>query len=317
MNVTSLELTVTAIDEPAPGIRTFTLVAPDGAPLPGFVAGSHLLVDAGEQTNAYSLTSDGTDPTAYVVSVLRVPVVDGGSGGSQWLHERVAVGDALTIHPPRSAFAPMARARKHLLVAGGIGVTPVVSHLRAARRWGRETQVLYTFREGRAAHVGDVVELTDGAAELFTDRTSFCERLEKVLVDQPVGTHLYVCGPGPMTDHVLATAEALGWPQSRLHSERFGADALDPGEPFEVTLSGTGRTLEVPSGVSLLKALEDAGLAIPNLCRHGVCGECRIPVAAGRPLHRDLFLSEEEKQAGDALMACVSRADGPTLEVPL
>jgi len=310
----TLALTVTEVAEPAPGIRSLTLASSDGGELPGFVPGSHLVVEAGGRTNAYSLTSDGVAPTAYSVSVLRVP---DSAGGSRWLHDELRPGDTVTAHLPRSAFAPVSRARRHLLVAGGIGVTPVVSHLRAARAWGREVQVLYVFREGYGAHVDDVVALTDGSAELLHDRQSFLARLERVLVEQPLGTHLYVCGPGPMIDAVLDMAAALGWPCSRVHHERFGADVLDPGDPFTVELTATGATVEVPSGTSLLEALEGAGLDVPNMCRRGVCGECRVPVTAGKPLHRDLFLSDDEKAAAACVMACVSRADGPTLEVPL
>ena len=155
-------------------------------------------------------------------------------------------------------------------------------------------------------------------AELFTDGPeAFLAGLEKALVDQPLGTHLYVCGPGPMIDAVVAAATDTGWPASRIHLERFGLDALDPGEPFSVTLTRTGTTVEVPSGTSLLEALEGAGVTVPNLCRQGVCGECRVPVQSGTPLHRDLFLSDDERASGNALMACVSRCDGPALEVTL
>ncbi len=309
------ELVVTGIAEHAPGIKAFTLATADGAALPGFIAGSHLVVRAGRHTNAYSLTSDGFAPTEYTISVLRVA---DGRGGSRWMHDNVAVGDTLAVHPPRSAFAPLPRAGKHLLIAGGIGVTPIVSHLRAARRWGREVQVLYAFRDGYAAHVQDVRDLAGAGAELFTDRRAFTARLAAVLAGQPIGTHLYVCGPAAMIDAVVAAATERGWPASRMHTERFGADALDGGDPFTVELTETGLSLDVPCGTSLLEALEDSGIDVPNLCRQGVCGECRIPVCGGTPVHRDLYLSDDEKAAGDSLMPCVSRAEkGTTLEVPL
>ncbi|MFT4042600.1 MAG: PDR/VanB family oxidoreductase [Gordonia sp. (in: high G+C Gram-positive bacteria)] len=310
-----LTLTVTAITAAAQGIRTITLANADGSLLPGFVPGSHLVVHIGGHANAYSLVSDGTAPTEYRISVL---LVGNGRGGSRCLHRDVTTGDELRVSTPRSAFAPIARARKHLLIAGGIGITPIVSHLRAARRWGRETQVLYTFRPRNAAHLDDVRELTDGAAELFTCRTDFMTRLRVVLRSQPIGTHLYVCGPAGMIDDVLAAAVAVGWPPSRRHSERFGADVLDPGEPFRVRLTGTDRILDVDSGISLLDVLEQNGISVPNQCRQGVCGECRLDVCAGVPRHRDLFLSEQEKADGTAIMACVSRAqEGTTLEVSL
>lgn len=311
----TLTLRITDIAEVAPGIRSLTLTAADGGELPAFVPGSHLVLDLGERSNAYSLTGDGTAPTSYGVSVLHVAE---GRGGSAYVHGRLAVGDTVTALPPRSAFAPVARARRHLLVAGGIGITPIVSHLRAARTWGRDVQVLYAFREGYAAHVEDVLDLARGSAELLTGgREAFCARLQQVLAEQPIGTHLYVCGPGALIDATLDLARTAGWPPSRLHAERFGVDTLDPGDPFSVDLTETGTRLEVPGGTSLLEALEAAGLQVPNMCRQGVCGECRIPVFSGAPLHRDLYLSDEEKAAGDALMACVSRADGTHLEVPL
>ncbi|MFW0794431.1 PDR/VanB family oxidoreductase [Gordonia sp. CPCC 205515] len=311
----TLDLVITSITEQTPAIRTFTVAAADGHELPAFIPGSHLVVHAGPHVNAYSLTNDGVRPTEYTISVLRIA---DGNGGSVWLHDVARVGDPITVGLPRSAFAPIARARKHLLIAGGIGVTPILSHARAARRWGRDIQLLYTFRPGHAAHMHDLVELTGRSTELFTDRMTFAERLDVALTEQPVGTHLYTCGPAAMIDHVIGAAVAAGWPQSRIHHERFGIDALDAGDPFTVRLTESGRVVEVPSGTSLLESLEDNGIAVKNRCRQGVCGECRIPVTAGRPIHRDLYLSDEEKNACTALMPCVSRAEaGAVLEVPL
>ncbi|MGW5105938.1 PDR/VanB family oxidoreductase [Nocardia sp. NPDC004123] len=314
MTTETLELVVTAIDDSTPEIRSITFAARNGDALPGFVAGSHLAIDVGGRFNAYSLTGDGVHPLSYSISVLRVA---DGAGGSIFIHDELALGDVVTARLPRSAFAPAAIAVKHLLLAGGIGVTPIVSHLRAAARWGCEVQVLYTFREGRGAHMDDVRTLAPDTEFLTRGPEEFLARLNDVLLDQPVGTHLYVCGPGPMIDAVIDTATALGWPESRVHLERFALDTLDPGEPFTVTLANSGRTVDVPSGTTLLEALEQAGIAVPNLCRQGVCGECRIPVIAGKPLHRDLFLTDEEKACADAVMPCVSRADGPSLEVAL
>lgn len=310
----ALSLVVADIDEPVPGVRALTLRSPDGRKLPPFVPGSHLTVGCGERNNAYSLTGDGVDPDEYHISVLKV---DASRGGSRWIHESLSPGSVVTTELPRSAFPPIVRAARHLLIAGGIGITPIVSHLRAARVWQRDVQVLYVHREGAGAHTGDVLTLTDGAADIVTSAAAFCDRLRPMLADQPVGTHLYVCGPPGLIETVMNAATELGWPPSRLHCERFGADTLDPGEPFEVVLATTGGRFRVPAGTSLLEVLEREGIPVANLCRQGVCGECRVPVVSGVPLHRDLFLSDEEKRAGDALMCCVSRSDGPRLEVAL
>ncbi|WP_232374995.1 PDR/VanB family oxidoreductase [Mycolicibacterium mengxianglii] len=314
--MTTLELVVRAVDDSVPGIRTLTLARTDGAELPSFTPGSHIVIEcAGPKglANAYSLTSDSVAPHEYVVSVLECP---GGAGGSHWIHHELAVGDSVVTRPPRSAFAPVLRARRHLLIAAGIGITPMVSHLRSAQRWGRQVAVLYLHREGRGAYVEEVKSLTD-EARIYTERSSFLADLPATLAGQPFGTHLYVCGPGPFIDDVVASAGAWGWPTSRIHLERFGIDALDPGEPFEVTLAGSGETFVVASGASLLETLEARGHDIPNLCRRGVCGECRIAVSGGLILHRDLYLSDAEKEAGDSLMSCVSRATGDRLELSL
>ncbi|MGY1636142.1 PDR/VanB family oxidoreductase [Geodermatophilus sp. SYSU D00742] len=308
-----LELRVAAVRAAAAGIRSVTLVAGDGSALPGYPPGSHLVLACGERRNAYSLTGSGVAPEEYTISVLLCP---DGTGGSRWVHQ-LQVGDAVAADPPRSAFPPVATARHHLLVAGGIGVTPMLSHARAAVRWRRSFTLLYGYRPGAGAHLAELRELAGPRLEEHPDVATFLPRIESALGSAPLGTHLYVCGPTPLLDFVLERAERLGWPEDRVHTERFSAAALDPGDPFDVRLARSGRRIAVPSGVSLLEALERGGVPVPNLCRQGVCGECRVPVLAGRPLHRDLFLSEEEKAAADSVMCCVSRSTGPSLELDL
>jgi dimethylamine monooxygenase subunit B len=317
--MSALKLIVTAIDDAVAGVRTLTLSDPDGKLLPSFTPGSHIVVECGgpsRPANAYSLTGEGISPSAYVISVLRCAVEEGGAGGSSWIHDELALGDTLMARLPRSAFAPVLRARRHLLVAAGIGITPMVSHLRSAQVWGRDTRVLYIHRPGRGAYVETVTQLGDHVS-VHTRREEFVAEVAEALADQPFGTHLYVCGPSSFIDFVGAAAAELGWPQSRIHVEHFGSAALDPGEPFTVRVASAGDEFTVDAGVSLLDALESRGYDVPNLCRRGVCGECRIPVSQGAIVHRDLFLSDTEKQAGDSLMACVSRADGGSLELSL
>ena len=303
-------LDVVAIDDAVPGIRTLTLARPDREPLPSFTPGSHIVIEYDGGANAYSLTGETAAPREYAVSVLECP---DGRGGSRWIH-RLSVGDTVAVREPRSAFPPVLRASRHLLIAAGIGITPMVSHLRSARRWGRDVQLLYIHREGRGAYVDEIKALTDHAG-FFTDRAAFLAELTATLADSPFGTHGYICGPGLFIDDVVALAGDLGWPPSRIHVEHFGGE-LAPGEPFEVELASSGDTFVVESGVSLLEALEAHGRTVPSMCRQGVCGECRVPVRAGTVLHRDLYLSQAARDAGDAIMACVSRAAG-RLEVDL
>ncbi|TDS87762.1 PDR/VanB family oxidoreductase [Nesterenkonia aurantiaca] len=311
--MTTLQLEVTAISDASAQVRTLTLARPNRSWLPSFTPGSHLVLECGPSVNAYSLIGDSQMPVSYTVSVLRLPT---GRGGSSWLHER-RPGDFVTARPPRSMFPPMQNARRHLLIAGGIGVTPILSHLRAAARWGHQAEVLYSHRPGVGAHLEELRELAPGSLRCFTRRGEFLTALQESLGRQPMGTHLYCCGPEAFMDAVCRGAEELGWPEGRIHTERFGSDALDPGAPFEVVLRDSQRTVTVAPGRSMLEALEETGIPVPNLCRQGFCGECRIPVTAGTPLHRDHYLEDQEKAANDSLMCCVSRAQTDVLEVPL
>lgn len=309
-----LDLVVADVVERPGGIRSIALAAPGGEELPGFTAGSHLVVGCGERANAYSLTGEGIFPERYTLSVLRR---DEGRGGSAFMHT-LAVGDAVRASRPRSAFAPVADARLHLLIAGGIGVTPILSHARAAAAWGRRAAILYVHAPGSDAHLDDLEDVARVAGfELVAceGRTALPQALAGFLVDRPLGSHLYTCGPEGFMERVLGEARAAGWPEDRLHSEAFGSAQLDPGAPFTATLARSGERVSVPAGVSLLEALEGAGRAIPNMCRQGVCGECVLPVRGGRPLHRDSYLSDDERES--AIMPCVSRCVDTELELDL
>lgn len=312
MSGAMIELQVAAIDLPAPGVRTLRLVPTERAPLTSFAPGSHVEVQCGEIRNAYSLISDPRDTSAYAISVLRC--ADG--GGSAYLHDEVTRGDVLRVSAPKSAFAPPSSARHHLLIAAGIGITPFLSYARAFARTGAGWTLHYVHRADQDPHA-EVHALPAERVHRHLGRDALGAALPELLASAGLGTHLSVCGPPEMIDEVLAEARAAGWPEHRLHSERFVGVEAPPGEPFTAHLTATGRTVAVPSGTPLLDALLDAGVDVPNLCRQGVCGECKVRVTAGVPLHHDLHLSAAERDAGDVLMACVSRCDGPDLELDL
>lgn len=311
-----LQLEVTNVSLQTESIISITLTDPSGERLPSYVPGSHLVVQYGSGVNAYSLTGSGNDPSEYSISVLRV---EDGAGGSVAMH-RLSVGDLVYVSRPRSAFAPVSTATHHLLVAAGIGITPVLSHARAAAERGIAASLIYVHRPGAGAHVAEARELLGpGLTALIecTDRDTFQKVLSEQLTTQTLGTHLYVCGPTAFMDAVLDQARELGWSSARLHSEAFGAAELDDGEPFTVNLVRSGLQLEVPAGVSLLDTLENAGKSIPNMCRKGICGECVLPVLRGTPQHRDLYLTDEEKAENTTMMCCVSRSEDPELELDL
>ena len=308
-----LQLEVTNISPQTDSIVSITLADPSGARLPSYVPGSHLVVQYGSGVNAYSLTGSGNGPTEYTISVLRV---EDGGGGSVAMHQ-LGVGDRVYVSRPRSAFAPASTATHHLLIAAGIGITPVLSHARAAADRGTTSSLIYVYRPGAGAHVEEARDLLGAALTECSDRNSFQKVLAEQLMTQSLGTHLYVCGPAAFMDAVLDQARELGWPPARLHSEAFGAAELDDGEPFTVNLVRSGLKLDVPSGVSLLETLEKAGKTIPNMCRKGICGECVLPVLRGTPQHRDLYLTDQDKAVNTTMMCCVSRSEDPELELDL
>jgi ferredoxin-NADP reductase len=308
-----LQLEVTDISLQTESIMSITLADPSGRTLPSYVPGSHLVVQYGSGVNAYSLTGSGNAPSEYNISVLRI---EDGAGGSVAMH-RLSVGDHVFVSRPRSAFAPVSTATHHLLIAAGIGITPILSHARAAADRGTTSSLIYVYRPGAGAHVAEARELLGPALTECANRDTFQHVLTEALTSQGIGTHLYVCGPVAFMDAVLNQAQELGWSSTRLHSEAFGAAELDEGEPFKVNLARSGVKLEVPAGVSLLETLENAGKSIPNMCRKGICGECVLPVLRGAPHHRDLYLTDEEKAANTTMMCCVSRSNDPELELDI
>ena len=302
---------VVRIDELTSSARQFVVVRADGGALPEHAPGSHVVVTAGPKRNAYSLTGSGIAPADYRFSVLR----RGDGGGSDWLHENVAVGDALRIEGPTSAFPPEFSARKALLIAAGIGVTPVLSHLRAARAWGRDVEVVYGYRAGAAAHLQEVRRLAGPDLREAVGRRALRELVRERLDEQPWGTHAYACGPPAVLELFEEQAHRAGWPPARVHLERFVAPELEPGRAFTAVLRRSGRRLQVFSGTSLLEAALAAGVPIANMCRQGVCGQCAVAVTAGRVEHRDAVLTPEEREAHTQMLTCVSRAADDRLEI--
>jgi ferredoxin-NADP reductase len=310
-----LDVRVTSVRQLTPLVREFTFEAEQGE-LPGFSAGSHVLVHLPTPQrslrNAYSLLGVPAKPAQYRIAVR---LQEDSRGGSRFLHEQVQEGDRLQLSPPANLFALHSQARHHLLIAGGIGITPFLAQVAELEHRGASFALHYACRGGLtdaykgelAARMGERFQAYDSAAG---------ERLELagLLAVQPLGSHVYVCGPQRLIDGVRAAAASLGWPDSRVHWEAFAA--AEPGEPFVAELAASGRRIAVPAESSLLEALEAAGIEVPSLCRGGVCGQCATRYLAGEVEHRDSVLAEAER--AEQLMPCVSRGRcGSTLKLDL
>ncbi|MBO0663979.1 PDR/VanB family oxidoreductase [Jiella sp. MQZ9-1] len=302
-----------------PRVRRLRLVAADGTALPPVSAGAHTVVsiDTGERVirNAYSLTAPSLSGGAYEIAVLRTPE---SRGGSAFIHERLREGDSLTLSAPANFFPVNRRARHHVLVAGGIGITPIAAMAEEIFRLGASFELHYAVRSAHdGAFCRELAARFGGRLHLYCGERQERLQVQAVLPNQPLGTHLYVCGPERMIEAVLADARAAGWPNANLHAERFVAPA--GGEPFSLFLRRSQRSVTVGADESVLEAIERIGVEAPHLCRGGACGECITAVshADGTLDHRDHFLSAAERDAGEHVMICVSRLKGRELVLDL
>jgi dimethylamine monooxygenase subunit B len=311
-----LHLEVAAIDDLAPGLRHVRLVAADGSKLPPAAAGAHLQLRLEGTTrtfrNAYSLISPPGRRDAYEIIVRRVPA---SRGGSAFIHERLNVGDRLEATWPGNLFPPVRIARHHLMIAGGIGITPFLSYL-ADFAVSRASHALHVCCRAAEKEAFTPWLPATAVAAFHWDADGHRLDIPALLAAQPAGTHLYVCGPSAMNEQVILAAANAGWPASHVHCEHFGS-ALSGGEAFKAFLSRSGIEVEVGQDESLLEAIERVGVAAPCLCRGGACGVCATPLLEGDPEHRDHFLSPAERESGQLIMPCVSRARSARLVLDL
>jgi ferredoxin-NADP reductase len=296
-------------------ITRFRFVRRDGRPLPPFSGGAHTVVEMDDnglrRRNPYSLMSDPEDSSGYAISVRRD---EAGRGGSLFLHREVRPGMEMVISHPVNLFPLDLRARKHLFLAGGIGITPFLAMMAQASRLGHRFELHYAARSrALGAYMAELEAHYDDRVHLYPGDEGARIDLERLLLCQPMGTHLYVCGPKPMIAWVLDTAAALGWPRAAIHYEEFLAPPT--GEVFEVELAASGKRISVGTHQSLLEAIEAAGVDAPYLCRGGACGQCETDVLAceGTILHNDHWLSEAQRASGRTIMPCVSRFAGQRL----
>lgn len=315
------QVRVTARRSEARDIASFELAALDGGPLPPFSAGSHIDVrTAGGPIRQYSLCNDPQETHRYQIAVLH----DAASrGGSRAMHEQVHAGVTLEISAPKNHFELAHAAPHSLLLAGGIGITPILCMAERLSAIGAAFEMNYCARSRERAAFRERIARAAFAARVqyhFDDEAP-SQRLdvERLLRGAPAGTHLYVCGPKGFMDLALATARAAGWPESRLHYEFFVAALPKPaGEGgFEIKLASSGRVIAVAPNQTALQALLQSGVEVPVSCEQGICGTCLTRVLEGEPDHRDLFLTPAEQARNDQFTPCCSRARSPMLVLDL
>lgn len=296
-------------------VTRFKFERSDGSMLPTFSGGAHTVVEMQDggitRLNPYSLMSDPMDQSAYTISVRRD---DEGRGGSLFMHKNVRKGDQMVISYPVNLFSLDLRARKHLMLAGGIGITPFLAQIKQLDRLGGHFELHYACRtKGLGAYVDELTSNHPNNVHVYYDDQKQAIQLKQLLEGQPLGTHIYVCGPKGMIEWVRQTATDLGWPREAIHYEEFLAP--QSGKPFQVRLAKSGITVDVGEHESLLEAIERAGVDAPYLCRGGACGQCETNVVEfdGSFVHRDHWLEDDDRACGKKIMPCVSRFEGDTL----
>lgn len=316
----ALKVRVQRIVQETADIKSFELVSTDGAALPAWDAGAHIDVRIDDKTvRQYSLCGVPGARDAYRIAVKKAA---DSRGGSRAMHQRVGVGDTLAISDPRNHFPLIDGARHYVLIAAGIGITPLVAMTRELQARGASYELHYFTRsiadtafheELSSARYAGHVTLHHGVAD------GLRELLRGLLGQYLAGHHLYMCGPRRFTE-VIDEVTAGIWPTEAIHVEYFSADRAAlaaPSEAFEVKLQRSGRTIPVAAGTSIVDALSAHGIEVATSCREGVCGTCLTGVIAGTPDHRDAFLSAKERKAGDKIMICVSRAKSGQLVLDL
>jgi ferredoxin-NADP reductase len=311
---------VKALRHEAEGILGVELFPADGQSFAAFTAGAHIDLHLPNGiVRSYSLMNAPGECHRYVLGVLN----DRNSrGGSRWLHEQLKVAAPLTISLPRNNFALDEAAPHSVLVAGGIGITPLYSMLLRLRALGKSVELLYCARSRQEAALLD--ELAAAGVPVtyhFDQERGGAPDLQALLAGRPVATHFYGCGPAPMLDAFERAASALGY--AHVHIERFAAVVVVPVAEasvdlgYEVLLHKSATTLQVPAGGVLLDMLLDAGVDVEYSCCEGICGACETVVLEGRVEHRDSVLSKAQRESQKVMMVCVSGCKGGRLVLDL
>jgi vanillate monooxygenase ferredoxin subunit len=317
-----LAVTVTARAAIAEGVLRVDLRAAEGgAALPPFSAGAHVdvFLPAG-LTRSYSLCNSPHERGRYELGILLEPA---GRGGSRSAHADLHPGRTIEISMPRNHFG-LVPAPHSLLIAGGIGITPLLSMAEQLARSEASFELHHCTRSLARTPYRDRIGSSAYASRawLHLDDDPAAQRFDaaQTLANATPGSHLYVCGPQGFMDHVLGAARALDWSDERIHREYFGAAPLTAAASdgsFRVRLARSGRVVEVGAAQTVVQALAVQGIAVPVSCEQGICGTCVLRVLDGVPDHRDLWFSDTEHAANDRFTPCCSRARCAELTIDL
>ena len=314
---------VDSIKQEATDIRSYRLINPQGGELPEFAAGAHIDVHLENGLiRQYSISGPAWERHSYVIGVL---LEHPGTGGSQFVHKNVKEGDYLEISEPKQMFKLNPNAQRHLLIAGGIGIVPILSMVYTLERSKADYTVHYCTKSPEATAFKDDIEqlVKHGNLVFHFDGGNPADGLDlnETLKDYTDGTHLYYCGPLGMMNAAAKASEH--WPSGTVHYELFSPEGLEPSkseltgeeQSFDVRIASTGMTYSVPSDKSIVEVLRENGLEIDTSCEDGFCGTCMTRYLDGEPEHRDQVLDEEDHE--EFVLICCARSRTPELLLDL
>lgn len=302
----------------ANGIVSFELTNVDDKKLPEAAPGAHIdVLVSRDITRQYSIYNDSKKTNSYKIAVLKDP---NSRGGSTALHENIKEGDVISISEPRNLFELNYDAPSYILVAGGIGITPILSMAEDLQFKNRSFSLHYFTRSrDRTAFYQQIISGDYADKSTFYFDGDETKSFRQALLDANNQTHLYVCGPNGFMDFVFSAAKETGWLEARLHKEHFTAVPTEnaANQAFEVEIASSGVRFHIPENSSVFEVLDDAGIEINVSCEQGICGSCLTRVISGTPDHRDQFLSSEEHAKNDKFTPCCSRSLTKTLVLDL
>lgn len=298
----------------ADGVIGFELADRDGRHLPTFQPGAHIDVHLPNGlVRQYSITNGPGDLLSYVIGVKEESA---SKGGSKVLVDSVREGDVLAISEPRNNFPLRRDAVRTVLIAGGIGITPLLSMARFLDKSSLNYALHYFTRTGESAAFRSELDVLHGRIDTHIGlaRDAIRAKVTEALGPYQFANHVYICGPGAMLEMVQQVAAELGWPDEAVHFEYFQNDRqIDSSSAFDIELARSAMTLHVPAGRTILEVMREAGLTVPSSCEQGACGTCLTTVMEGEVDHQDVYLNKTEKASNTCMMTCVSRAKSARL----
>ena len=312
----NLNLTIERVAPLNSSVKLYEFIATDGRPLPASTAGAHVsFVLADKFVRSYSLLDHDPSPKKYRVAVKKDEL---GRGGSNWIHENWRPRSSVSGGIPANNFPLSENATHTVLIAGGIGITPIYSMYNRLLSLGRPCDLFICFRTANDAIFLEEFASHTNVHEHFDDEANCIFPIEDVLLRYGAEAHYYCCGPSPMLDAFQRSGAALQYPGEHLHLERFSSvHKKEINRPFLVTFARSNLTALVSETQTIIDVALAASIPVDFICLEGVCGTCHTAVISGTPDHRDCVLSDAERAQNDQMMICCSRAISETLTLDM